>query len=366
MSRSVEHKAGAADRTPEISLFFFADRAEAVDGMELVSGAVRAADRGGLCAAWFPELHFGEFGGLYPDPSLLCAYFAGQTESLQLRAGSVVLPLHDVPRVAEAWSLVDQMTGGRVGISVANGWQPEQFVLSRKPFAERRSLAAQQVAQLARLWGGQSIELSDASGQRRTVQTYPRPVQPELPLWITCSSNPDGWSMAATLGANVLTGLLELTEEQVFARIRQYRRGMADQHGRTGHVTLMMHTAVATTWTDNIHVETESALKNYLTNHLAFYERMLKERESVASDVQTLTAADKEALIDRGVRRYLRRHALVGDEAAVAGRLAEIAGIGVDEVACLVNFGRSHEAVLTTVNSLVNLQASRNVTVAAT
>lgn len=351
--------------TLDISLFFFADKAEAVDGLELVARAVRAADRGGLCAAWFPELHFGEFGGLYPDPSLLCAYFAGQTESLHLRAGSVVLPLHDVARVAEAWSLVDQMSGGRVGLSVANGWQPEQFVLSRRPYAERRNLAAEQVTQLARLWTGQSIELSDASGQRRTIRTYPRPVQQELPLWVTCSSNPDGWSMAATLGANVLTGLLELSEEEVFARVRQYRRGMAALHGRAGHVTLMMHTAVAPTWSDGIHAETEAALKNYLTNHLAFYERMLKERESVSSDVQTLSDADKEALIDRGVRRYMRRHALVGDEPTVAQRLDGMVRIGVDEVACLVNFGRSHEAVLATVDSLVNLQAAHQATVAA-
>lgn len=342
----------------QISLFFFADNAEAVGGLELVRRAVHAADEGGLQAVWFPELHFGEFGGLYPDPSLLCAHFAGQTNSIQLRAGSVVLPLHDVPRVAESWSLVDQMSGGRIGLSVANGWQPEQFVLSRRPFAERRQLAAQQVRQLRELWAGRPVTLTDADGQERVIRTYPRAVQEELPLWVTCSANPEGWSMAATLGANVLTGLLELTEEEVFARVRQYRRGMLEQHGRPGHVTLMMHTAAAPEWTPEVRAETETALKSYLTNHLAFYERMLKEHASASAAMESLTDADKDALIERGVQRYMSRHALVGDEQSLPGRLADIQEIGVDEVACLVNFGRAHEAVLATVDSLVRLNAA--------
>ena len=45
--------------------------------------------------------------------------------------GSVVLPLHSPIRVAEEWSVVDNLSGGRVGISFAAGWQPNDHVVQR-------------------------------------------------------------------------------------------------------------------------------------------------------------------------------------------------------------------------------------------
>ena len=46
------------------------------------------------------------------------------TEPLARRAplGSVVLPLRDPIRIAEEWALVDNLSGGRVGVAFASGW----------------------------------------------------------------------------------------------------------------------------------------------------------------------------------------------------------------------------------------------------
>jgi alkanesulfonate monooxygenase SsuD/methylene tetrahydromethanopterin reductase-like flavin-dependent oxidoreductase (luciferase family) len=43
------------------------------------------------------------------------------TNRLQLRSGSLISPLHDAIRIAEEWSLVDQLPAGRVAISFGSG-----------------------------------------------------------------------------------------------------------------------------------------------------------------------------------------------------------------------------------------------------
>ncbi|WP_420710283.1 LLM class flavin-dependent oxidoreductase, partial [Streptomyces sp. NRRL S-15] len=75
----------------------------------------RFADRNGFHSLWIPERHFHSFGGLFPNPVVLAAALARETDRIRINAGSVVLPLHDPIRVAEEWSMVDNLSGGRIG-----------------------------------------------------------------------------------------------------------------------------------------------------------------------------------------------------------------------------------------------------------
>src|SRR5262249_27857700 len=104
---------------PALSLFFFSssDDPAARDKDRLVREAAAFADGNGFQAVWFPERHFHRFGGLYPTPATLAAAAATWTRKLRLRAGSVVLPLHDPVRVAEEWSVVDNLSNGRVDLA---------------------------------------------------------------------------------------------------------------------------------------------------------------------------------------------------------------------------------------------------------
>ena len=80
---------------------------------ELILEWARIADRAGLASLWLPERHFQPLAGLSPNPSVLAAALARETERIALRAGSVVLPLHHPVRVVEEWALVDNLSGGR-------------------------------------------------------------------------------------------------------------------------------------------------------------------------------------------------------------------------------------------------------------
>ena len=104
-------------RPIDFSLFYFAaDAAEAAGGKyRLLLEGAKYADEHGFSAVWTPERHFHPFGGLYPNAALTGAAVAAVTRRIGIRAGSVVLPLHNPIRVAEEWSVVDNLSNGRVG-----------------------------------------------------------------------------------------------------------------------------------------------------------------------------------------------------------------------------------------------------------
>jgi len=89
----------------DFSLFYFAsDAGGGRDQYRLLIEGAKFADEHGLSAVWTPERHFHQFGGLFPNASVTSAALAMVTNKVQLRAGSVVLPLHHPVRVAEEWS----------------------------------------------------------------------------------------------------------------------------------------------------------------------------------------------------------------------------------------------------------------------
>jgi len=95
----------------EFSLFYFAgDEDLGVDKYQLLTEGAKFADQNGFTAVWSPERHFHAFGGIFPNPSVTSAALAMVTNRVQIRAGSVVLPLHDPLRVAEEWSVVDNLS----------------------------------------------------------------------------------------------------------------------------------------------------------------------------------------------------------------------------------------------------------------
>ncbi len=72
-------------RAVSFSLYFFSgDGSKAADDKyRLVLEGARFADRQGFSAVWTPERHFQDFGGLYPNPSVLGAALAVLTERIQ-------------------------------------------------------------------------------------------------------------------------------------------------------------------------------------------------------------------------------------------------------------------------------------------
>ncbi|NLV56539.1 MAG: LLM class flavin-dependent oxidoreductase [Acidimicrobiales bacterium] len=365
-----------AGRPMDFSLFYFSGDASGAPGRDryrlLLDGA-RFADSHGFAAVWTPERHFHDFGGLYPNPAVTGAAVAAITENVAIRAGSVVVPLQHPIRVAEAWSVVDNLSDGRVGISVASGWQPDDFVLRPETYATAKQTMFDEAEEIRRLWRGEAVGYPRPDGTEIEVSILPRPVQAELPLWVTSAGNVDTYVAAGRIGANVLTHLLGQSVEQLAPKIEAYRtaRAEAGHDPDTGIVSLMLHTFVGDD-EDEVRELARQPLKDYLGTSFS----LLKEyawafpafsRPEGATDggladedFKNLSDEDLDAVLDFAFNRYYETSGLFGTPERCRRTIDGLKAIGVDEVACLVDFGIDTDTVLASLPVLDEIRRAAN------
>jgi len=349
----------ASDRKMEFSLYYWGnDNGPGPKKYELLLEGARFADRNGFCAVWTPERHFHAFGGPYPNPSVTGAAVAAVTSRIGVRSGSVLLPLHHPVRVAEEWAVIDNLTNGRAGLGIASGWHPDDFVL-RPENAPPRNKAAMFAAadQIRRLWRGEGVEFEKPDGSKLTVHTLPRPVSPELELWVTSAGNPETWREAGEMGAHVLTHLLGQSIDEVAGKIRLYREALA----RAGHdparfkVALMLHTCVGRD-RDQVRRLAEGPMKAYLgasadlvREYAWTFPAFRKPPGATAAadlDIRALSPEESAAILDYAFNRYFEDSGLFGTVEDALARVEQLKRIGVDEVACLIDYGIAPERVL--------------------
>ncbi|HET9933195.1 MAG TPA: MupA/Atu3671 family FMN-dependent luciferase-like monooxygenase, partial [Polyangiaceae bacterium] len=184
---------------------------------------VKRADTAGFSSVWIPERHFHAFGGNYPNPVLLAAAAAVSTKRIAIRSGSVVLPLQNPVRVAEEWAVVDNLSNGRVALAVASGWHKNDFVLAPENYAERGRVMLEGIDLVRHLWRGGSTRLPNGRGETTEVKTLPRPIQKELPIWLTAAGNTETFRTAGERGFNLLTHLLGQDIPTLKEKIAVYR-----------------------------------------------------------------------------------------------------------------------------------------------
>lgn len=335
-----------------LSVFFFANDAQPDPGgiYRLVLDAARLADERGFEAVWLPERHFHPFGGIYPNPAVLAAALATVTTRIGLRAGSVVAPLHDPLRVAEEWAVVDNLSGGRAGVSFASGWHPRDFVLAPGGYPGRRERTMEVVQTVRQLWAGKAVELRDGAGATVEVTTSPRPVQPDLPVWITSAGNVATCAAAGQVGAGLLTHLLGQDLDALGKRIDVYCGVRSAAAGDTRpHVTLMVHTHLGNS-RDEVRERVREPLSAYLRSSL--------ELQSVAvagASGLRPTEEERRLLVTRAFDRYFEQSGMFGTEADARAFLRDVAALGVDEVACLIDIGTPYEATMDSLRRLAAL-----------
>ncbi|MER6678551.1 MupA/Atu3671 family FMN-dependent luciferase-like monooxygenase [Streptomyces sp. NPDC000983] len=346
----------------DFSLFYFADNSAGTAAgdprgrYDLLLEGARFADRNGFTAVWTPERHFHPFGGLYPNPAVTGAALATATHHVAIRAGSVVAPLHHPARIAEEWSVVDNLSGGRVGVSFASGWHPSDFALGHTAYADRKTVLMQRLDDVRRLWRGEPLEVTDGNGVPTTVRVFPPPVQPELPVWVTSAGEVDTFRAAARARAGVLTHLLHQDLDELTEKIAEYRSTARRTHGGwDGHVALMLHTYLAETRAAARDTVREP-LRDYLKSSIHLVTRSFTEADP-DFDLHSLDEEDIEFLLTRSFETYFDQRGLFGTVDDARRTVDAVRAAGVDEIACLIDFGVDAKAVLAGLPRIAELRA---------
>ena len=313
--------------------------------------AAKFADRNGFAAVWTPERHFHRFGGLYPNPAVLGAALAAITRRIQIRAGSVIAPLQSPVRIAEEWALVDNLSQGRTGIAFATGFHPVDFMLSPERFKERWKLTAEVVEAVRRYWRGEPARGPTGTGEEAERLLFPRPVQRELPTWLTATRATDTFIQAGRTGVNVLTALLRISVDEMAEKIAAYRSAR-EENGHApeaGTVTLMLH-AFAGSDDDEVRRTVSGPFREYLRSHLEFLN----------STGAPLSPSEERNLLSLTFDRFYEGGSLFGTPESCLCTVEKLAAIGVNEIACLIDFGIDFDATMGGLHHLVRLAELAN------
>ena len=288
------------------------------------------------------------------------------TKQVQIRAGSCVVPLHHPARIAEEWSLVDNLSNGRVAISFATGWHPKDFLLKPENYKERREVTLANIETIRKLWRGEEVSFDSPIGPT-AVLTRPRPVQKELPIWFTAAGNPATFETAGKIGANILTHLLGQSVQDLIGKIAAYRKAWkAAGHAGEGKVTLMLHTFVGD---DDAEVKrtVRVPMKAYLRSSAELigehawsfpaFKKVANQKESLELNFKKLSPQDMDDLLEYSFERYYEGSSLFGTPETCMKQIDRLKGLGVDEIACLIDFGVPTDDVLGMLPALNRLRA---------
>jgi natural product biosynthesis luciferase-like monooxygenase protein len=343
-------------------MFFSHETSDASDdGYHLLLEATRFAETHDFKAIWVPERHFDLFGGIFPNPALLCAALAMITKRIELRAGSLVSPLHDTLRIAEDWAVLDNLSGGRVAISFGSGWNVNDFVFFPERYQNRQAFMYEQIEQVRSLWRGHPEPRQNSYAKELKIQTYPLPSRPDIPIWITSSGNEATFESAGRIGAHLLTHLLGQDQNKLAAKIQFYRdsRKQAGFDPEAGRVCLMLHTYLGTD-AKAVELTVRRPFRRYLRSAVALENEAARGGGQISGGkrgvAQEMSDDLMEELLDLKYERYYDNASLLGTPESRKPLIRQLESIGVNEIACLIDFGVQTGKVL---DSLVVLDEFR-------
>ena len=336
------------------SLFYFpthdTSKTASINKYQLLIEGAKFADKNGFEAIWVPERHFHDFGDQFPNPSVAAAAVSTITNRIKLRSGSVVLPLHDPIRVAEEWSMVDNLSNGRVELSIASGWHPNDFVLFPDAYENRHQIMREGIELLQNVWKGNPVTRKNGIGKDFEFFVHPKPIQEELNIWVTAAGSIDTFKYAGSIGANILTHLLGQTLEELDEKIKVYRQTLQENGFKpeSRKVALMLHTFINTDAT-YVRETVEEPFKNYLRNSINLLRPMADE---LGLDLDN----DIEPLLELGFQRFYKTSSLFGTPESCLNVVNEVYKINVDEIAFLIDFGVEEHIVIDNLKNLYTLK----------
>lgn len=118
------------------------------------------------------------------EPFVLYGFLAAVTSTLELATGIVILPQRQTVLVAKQAAEVDVLSGGRMRLGVASGWNPVEFQALNEDFHTRGRRLDEQIELLRALWRDPVITYHGRWHHIENAGINPRPVRHDIPIWI--------------------------------------------------------------------------------------------------------------------------------------------------------------------------------------
>lgn len=262
------------------------------------------------------EHHFHEYG-VVPDPAVMLAAIGQRTKKIRLGTAISILTFHDPRRLAESYSMLDMMTGGRLVYGVGSGYLAHEFEGYDEDPAEKRDKFNENLDVIKKLMAGERLSYEGKFTKSSNVALNVLPHQGKLPpIYVAVLARPGAYHVGKQ-GNRLFTVPYASCEnfDDIGAMLAEYRKGREEAglpRDEDDHVfTLHAHVAESQAACDaNIKEPYELYVRTRLYAKMHTYEDIL----------------------DNGI-------CLFGDPDHVADKMFRLWEMGIRHVACLSNFG---------------------------
>ncbi len=286
---------------------------------DAVMALAEHADTLGYDTFFSAEHHFHEYG-VVPHPAVLLSALAQRTKRLRLGSAIATLPFHNPVNIAEAYAMVDVISGGRMVLGVGSGYLKHEFAGYGIDGAEKRERFDEALTILRRLLRGERVTTDGRFTRLQDVAINVRPVQKSVPIYVAVL-NKDALYHVGRQGNDVMCVPYASVDrfDEVEGMVSAYRRGRSEaglDAAETGLWTF--HTHVAETSAE-CRSQAEGPFNLYVATRL--YAKQQTYDDILASNL-----------------------ALFGSVEQVIEKMLRIYDMGIRHVVALQNFGLMPQA----------------------
>jgi len=117
------------------------------------------------------------------EPFVLFGFLASMTRTLELCTGILIAPQRQTALLAKQAAEADVLSGGRVRLVIASGYNDVEYEALGVPFGKRGKIIEEQVELLRLLWTREVVDYDGAFHKVSAAGINPLPIQRPIPLW---------------------------------------------------------------------------------------------------------------------------------------------------------------------------------------
>ncbi len=120
----------------------------------------------------------------FHEPFVLFGFLAAVTRRLELVTGIIILPQRQTALVAKQAAAVDVLSGGRLRLGVAVGWNAVEYEALGESFATRGRRIEEQIEVMRALWTRELVTFAGKQHRIPDAGLNPLPVHRPIPVWM--------------------------------------------------------------------------------------------------------------------------------------------------------------------------------------
>jgi probable LLM family oxidoreductase len=178
-----------------------------MDSLGQLLDRIEHADKVGLDVFGIGEHHRKEF--LDSAPAIILAAAAARTSNIRLTSAVTVLSAADPVRVFQSFATLDLISKGRAEMVVGRGSFTESFPLFGLNLQDYDQLFTEKLDLLLQIREQEKVTWSGKFRPALNGQAiYPRPVQPQIPIWLGVGGTPESFARAGMLGLPLMVAII--------------------------------------------------------------------------------------------------------------------------------------------------------------